>query len=174
MRFCLTLILLVSTVSCSTIYTVRERYPRNKVFSGTIADFGNPWWFWHGGVFDWPFSFIADTVLLPYTIPRTLINYSQPGDKWKPASEIPDASLLKVFKNQTLVSVQELLGEPTTYTFYCPGLRAGRMITFDALKYRLASGGSASLVFNAHRELITAFTVSAGERSYVLGDDPCL
>ncbi|MBE9557257.1 MAG: YceK/YidQ family lipoprotein, partial [Proteobacteria bacterium] len=32
--------------------------------------------FAHGGFIDLPFSFVFDTILLPYTIPRTIWNYA--------------------------------------------------------------------------------------------------
>jgi uncharacterized protein YceK len=60
---------------CATIFTVTEEKPRNKIYSGTMASFSNSWWFIHGGIFDWPFSLVLDTVLLPYTVPKTIVNY---------------------------------------------------------------------------------------------------
>ena len=63
------------TQGCATIHSLTEGKERNKIYSGTVTSFSNSWWFVHGGVFDWPFSLALDTVLLPYTIPKTIANY---------------------------------------------------------------------------------------------------
>ncbi len=124
----------------------------------------------HIGIIDAPFSLIADTILLPYTIPKTIVNYLEPDDKWKPASDIPDDLLFTLSAGQSLNSVQELLGQPISYTFYCRGLPRE---TFDALRYHLVSGASASLVFDENDGLVTVFALSINQpRSYILGQDP--
>jgi len=43
----------------------------NLVYSGTRASWDARW---HGGIVDLPFSFVVDTVLLPYTVPATVID----------------------------------------------------------------------------------------------------
>ncbi|MBE9557747.1 MAG: YceK/YidQ family lipoprotein, partial [Proteobacteria bacterium] len=55
---------------CATTVTVFEEDPDNLVYSGTRRDLDG-WAFAHGGFIDLPFSFVFDTILLPYTIPRT-------------------------------------------------------------------------------------------------------
>ena len=60
---------------CATGYTVFEEDHKNLVYSGTRQDLEG-WIFIHGGILDLPFSFIADTILLPYTIARTIWNYA--------------------------------------------------------------------------------------------------
>jgi uncharacterized protein YceK len=60
---------------CATGVTVFEEDPDNLVYSGARRDLDG-WAFAHGGFIDMPFSFVADTVLLPYTIPRTIWNHA--------------------------------------------------------------------------------------------------
>jgi hypothetical protein len=51
----------------------------NLLYSGTRFSFTNV----HGGIVDVPFSLVADTVTLPYTIPRTIWNYyHRPTSDW--------------------------------------------------------------------------------------------
>ncbi len=58
---------------CATRTTLREDETKNKIYSGTIrhCDLTG----WYDTVYDLPFSFVADTVILPYTIPKTIYNY---------------------------------------------------------------------------------------------------
>jgi len=82
--------LLVAALSgCATIGTLAERQTRNKVFSGTIRHFelGCA----HGVCLDFPFSLVADVVVLPVTIPWTVVNLLRaeeepegPGEKERP------------------------------------------------------------------------------------------
>ena len=78
---------------CATGYTVFEEDHKNLVYSGTRQDL-NGWVFIHGGILDLPFSFIADTILLPYTIPRTIWNYATgrkgADDRWDEDDEEPE------------------------------------------------------------------------------------
>jgi len=59
--------------SCATIGTLGEPETLNKVYSGTIRDIqlGCA----HGTCLDLPFSLVADTVVLPVTIPWSLYNW---------------------------------------------------------------------------------------------------
>lgn len=64
-----------------------EAEPPNKVYIGVRQDL-TEWTLIHGGFLDLPFSFIADTILLPYTIPKTIANYAaQDGPKPAPDGE---------------------------------------------------------------------------------------
>ena len=58
---------------CGTLANTFEEEPRNKVYAGVRADL-TEWTLLHGGVLDLPFSFVLDTILLPYTIPKTIAN----------------------------------------------------------------------------------------------------
>ena len=58
---------------CGTLANIAEDEPRNKIYVGTRASLGNV----HGGIIDVPFSFVLDTILLPYTIPATVYIYSK-------------------------------------------------------------------------------------------------
>jgi uncharacterized protein YceK len=75
---------LIACHGCGTIGTLTEHEPRNKVYSGVAADFSSSWTFGHVGILDWPFSLAADTLMLPYTIPKTIINYCQKDSEWEP------------------------------------------------------------------------------------------
>jgi len=59
-------------MGCTTALTLSEPETRNKVYSGTVrqVDLGCA----HGTCLDFPFSLVADTLLLPITIPWTLVN----------------------------------------------------------------------------------------------------
>jgi uncharacterized protein YceK len=59
---------------CATISTLTEPETKNKIYSGTIRHFDLKCG--HGTCLDFPFSFILDTVLLPFTIPVTIYNYA--------------------------------------------------------------------------------------------------
>ncbi len=58
---------------CATIGTLTEEQTRNKIYSGTIRQVELKCA--HATCLDFPFSLIADTVLLPVTIPWTVISY---------------------------------------------------------------------------------------------------
>lgn len=55
---------------CSTLFYISEDEPPNKIYVGTREILRNP----HRVLLDLPFSFVLDTVLLPYTIPVTIYN----------------------------------------------------------------------------------------------------
>jgi len=67
---------------CGTLANTFEEEPRNKVYAGVRADL-TEWTLLHGGVLDLPFSFVLDTILLPYTIPKTIANHAA-DDKPEP------------------------------------------------------------------------------------------
>jgi uncharacterized protein YceK len=79
-----TLIALALALSgCATSVTVFGEDLDNLVYSGTRRDLDG-WAFAHGGFLNLPFSFVFDTVLLPYTIPRTIWNYSTDDEEAEP------------------------------------------------------------------------------------------
>lgn len=69
------LLVLVLLSGCTTIGTLSEDETRNKVYSGTIrqVELGCA----HAVCLDFPFSLVADTLLLPITIPWTLVNLTR-------------------------------------------------------------------------------------------------
>ncbi len=76
---------LLSFLSCCfTIVTVSDEIETNKIYSGTRANIviiGSSYDHPHGpgpmfrylGLLDFPFSLVADTVILPYTIAYTIL-----------------------------------------------------------------------------------------------------
>jgi uncharacterized protein YceK len=78
---------LIATITilsgCVTIKTVSEDKPCNKIYSGFIGNVTDGWWLAHSLFLDVPFSFVADTLILPYTIPKTVINYSNKDARCK-------------------------------------------------------------------------------------------
>lgn len=60
----------VLTTGCSTLFNISGDEPPNKIYVGTRSTLRNP----HGALLDLPFSFVLDTILLPYTIPVTIYN----------------------------------------------------------------------------------------------------
>ena len=64
---------------CGTLVTLTDNkeWP-NQIYAGTRAAANG-----HATQIDVPFSLIADTVVLPYTIPRTIYNLSQRDDQQK-------------------------------------------------------------------------------------------
>lgn len=80
---------LVTTAGCATIVTLQED-GRNKIYSGTLRHFDLACA--HATCLDFPFSLVADTVILPYTIPLTIYNVASGSDaKQKPADNADDA-----------------------------------------------------------------------------------
>ena len=62
---------------CGTILAVTQNIPfPNQIYGGSLH---GPWAGGHN-VLDLPFSLIADTIVLPYTIPRTIYNCHHPED----------------------------------------------------------------------------------------------
>lgn len=72
------LVVALSLSGCATLANTFEDEPKNKVYVGVRQDFTG-WTFAHGGLIDWPFSLVLDTILLPYTIPKTIANYAADG-----------------------------------------------------------------------------------------------
>jgi uncharacterized protein YceK len=77
------IVLALALSGCATTVTVFEEDPDNLVYSGARRDLDG-WVFIHGGFLDLPFSFVADTVLLPYTIPRTIWKHAPDGEEAEP------------------------------------------------------------------------------------------
>src|SRR5207253_1191719 len=74
--------LLLLSTGCGTTVALRDndRFP-NQIYAGTRCSL-------HGAccaVGDVPFSMVADTIVLPYTIPRTAINLAMAHDQKPPA-----------------------------------------------------------------------------------------
>lgn len=63
---------------CGTLANTFEPEPENKIYVGVRADLGAVG---HGGLLDLPFSFVLDTLLLPYTIPKTIANHAAEGER---------------------------------------------------------------------------------------------
>jgi uncharacterized protein YceK len=74
---------LVATVAaiavggCATIGTLSEEETKNKIYSGTIrhAELKCA----HAVCLDFPFSLVADTFLLPITVPWSVVNLVRAG-----------------------------------------------------------------------------------------------
>jgi len=66
------------TSGCATIGTLGEDETRNKIYSGTVRHVELKCA--HAACLDLPFSLVADTVLLPVTIPWTMSNFYCRGD----------------------------------------------------------------------------------------------
>ncbi len=60
---------------CGTLANTFKEEPKNKIYVGVRQDLAG-WTFAHGGFIDLPFSVVADNILLPYTIPKTIANYA--------------------------------------------------------------------------------------------------
>jgi uncharacterized protein YceK len=67
-----TALLIAGLCGCATAGTLAEHETRNKIYSGTIRHVELKCA--HGVCLDFPFSLIADTVLLPVTIPWSIAN----------------------------------------------------------------------------------------------------
>lgn len=78
-------VLALALSGCATMANTFEEEPKNKIYVGVRQDLTG-WTFAHGGFIDLPFSFVADTILLPYTIPKTIANYAAQEDP-RPAPE---------------------------------------------------------------------------------------
>lgn len=83
----LALALVLALSGCGTLANTFEEEPKNKIYVGVRQDFTG-WTFAHGGFVDWPFSLVLDTILLPYTIPKTIANYlADDGEESVPDGE---------------------------------------------------------------------------------------
>lgn len=76
-RLTLAALLLPALSGCGTLANTFEEEPKNKIYIGVRVDIDA---FGHGGFLDLPFSLVLDTILLPYTIPKTIANYAGEGD----------------------------------------------------------------------------------------------
>jgi uncharacterized protein YceK len=66
--------LAASLTACGTLATVPDEKTTNKIYSGVRLDL-SAWSLMHSvflSLLDAPLSFALDTVMLPYTIPKTL------------------------------------------------------------------------------------------------------
>lgn len=69
----------VPLVGCTTLITLGESETRNKIYSGTTRQLALKCA--HATCIDFPFSLVADTLLLPITLPWTAINhFGSPAD----------------------------------------------------------------------------------------------
>jgi predicted Zn-dependent protease/uncharacterized protein YceK len=161
MRFWLLALTLLCT-GCGTLTTLgdNERWP-NQIYAGTRAALNG-----HGTQLDAPLSFIADTLVLPYTIPRTLYNQSNlnpepgAGESFIPAdlttlhgsgkiyflaldasSEGKIDSLIVYFKNKYGLSIQAL-----------PPLELDQT-AFDPRRNQLVAEAAISIIKNSHPSL---------------------
>src|SRR5215831_10162806 len=76
--FAVPLLFVLMVNGCGTIFTLQEdsEYDcrSNLIYSGTIRTVKNAL----HTLFDIPFSFVLDTIVLPYTVPKTIWNYFHP------------------------------------------------------------------------------------------------
>jgi uncharacterized protein YceK len=70
---------------CATIMTIGETETKNKVFSGTVRHIELKCA--HAICLDMPFSLVADTVLLPVTIPWTAYNFIKVDENQTPTEQ---------------------------------------------------------------------------------------
>jgi uncharacterized protein YceK len=68
-----TALLLLAVSGCATMGTLTEPETKNKVFSGTVRHVELKCA--HATCLDFPFSLVADVILLPVTIPWTAYRY---------------------------------------------------------------------------------------------------
>lgn len=68
---CLIVPVAVFLGGCATAQTLSENGTKNNIYSGTIRHLELKCA--HGTCLDLPFSLAADTLVLPYTIPKTVI-----------------------------------------------------------------------------------------------------
>jgi uncharacterized protein YceK len=74
---------LTTIQGCATIGTLTEPETKNKIFSGTIRHVDLQCA--HAVCLDAPFSLIADTLVLPVTIPWSVYNFLKSDEEQKPA-----------------------------------------------------------------------------------------
>ena len=77
------MLLVAGLCGCATAMSLTEHERKNKIFSGTIkhAELKCA----HAVCLDFPFSLVADAVLLPVTIPWSIVNWTRPASD-RPAS----------------------------------------------------------------------------------------
>lgn len=73
-KFVLSLLLLPTLSQCVSVESLQNPEP-NKIYAGTRAHLTLKCT--HGVCIDAPFSFVVDTLLLPVTIPWSVVNYCQ-------------------------------------------------------------------------------------------------
>ena len=78
---------------CGTILTLSESETKNKVYSGTIRHLELKCA--HAVCLDFPLSLVADTVVLPVTIPWSLINLVKSSSNKPTADNNPPNSTLE-------------------------------------------------------------------------------
>ncbi len=76
----------LALAGCGTLANTFEEEPGNRIYVGLRADLGA---IGHGGLLDLPFYFVLDTILLPYTIPKTIANRSAVESVGKPEDMKP-------------------------------------------------------------------------------------
>jgi len=69
-------LILISAAGCGTIYSIGNNEPFPNIVYGGIHFVGH-------NALDLPFCMVADTVALPYTIPRSIYNSHHPEDRPK-------------------------------------------------------------------------------------------
>jgi uncharacterized protein YceK len=65
---------------------LRSHYPEYTIYGGVRSDWlmkDNMWFFAFVPILDLPFSFTADTILLPYSIPKCLLSKTRPKQEAK-------------------------------------------------------------------------------------------
>jgi uncharacterized protein YceK len=72
---------LITLSGCATLATLSEDETKNKIYSGTIRHIELKCA--HATCIDAPFSLVLDTLLLPFTIPKTIWNSSKSEGKNK-------------------------------------------------------------------------------------------
>ena len=82
-KLLLAVLLALALSGCATLGITFTDEPKNKIYIGVRQDFTG-WTFAHGGFVDWPFSLVLDTILLPYTIPRTIWNHATDDEEPDP------------------------------------------------------------------------------------------
>jgi uncharacterized protein YceK len=84
-RLIATSVCLLGMCGCASIITLGEPKTKNKVFSGTIRHIELKCG--HAVCLDMPFSLVADTVLLPVTIPWTAYNFAEVDENQPPTEQ---------------------------------------------------------------------------------------
>ena len=68
---------LLATTGCGTMVSLRTNQPYpNVIYGGTYLALHG-----HGTFLDAPFSALADTIVLPYTVPKAIHNCNHPENR---------------------------------------------------------------------------------------------
>jgi len=78
-------LVLTSAAGCGTIYSISNNEPFPNIIYGGTRCTGHE-------VLDIPLSMAADTIALPYTIPRSIYNSQHPEDKPKGDADVEASS----------------------------------------------------------------------------------